>query len=472
MIIKELNSSLSFHDMFEIFLDNDYCFLLESGGNIKSLARYSFLGGNPFLIFKSKGEKIEITQARDVTRITGNPFEELELLVNKFRVKENSILSPLTGGAVGYFGYDLARFLEKLPSKSIDDLKLPDAYFMFIDTVILFDHWENKKYILSVTKPSKDLKESEKAAQNSLALLEKQIRIREKRKTNRKIDTRYNCEIRMSPMISKKEYIEMIKRVKEYIRAGDVYEVNLSHRLEGKLENEPWEIYKKINSFNPAPFSAYMKFGDLKIISSSPERFLKVKGTAAESRPIKGTRPRGKTLKEDEALRNELLLSEKEKAENLMIVDLVRNDLGRVCKFGSVEVAELMTIEPYSRVFQMVSTIRGELCGDKNTFDCIKACFPGGSMTGAPKIRAMEIIDELEPVRRGIYSGSLGYLSFSGEIDLNIIIRTIIASEGKMYLQAGGAIVADSDPEAEYEETWHKAMSVLEGIGGQISYKL
>ena len=475
MIIKELNSSLSIHEMFEIFLDGDYCFLLESSGDIKSLARYSFLGGNPSLIFKSKGEKIEIEQAGNITKITGNPFNELELLMNKFRFRQESAISPLTGGAVGYFGYDLARFLETLPSKSIDDLKLPDAYFMFIDTMIVFDHWENKKYILSVTKPSKNLKERKKreeSAQKSLAFLEKKIRLREKRKANRKIHTGYNGEIKISPMISKEEYIEMIKRVKEYIRAGDVYEVNLSHRLEAELENDPWKIYKKIISFNPAPFSAYMKFGDLKIISSSPERFLNVKGTAAESRPIKGTRPRGKTPGEDKALKNELSLSEKERAENLMIVDLVRNDLGRVCKFGSVEVAELMAIEPYSRVFQMVSTIRGELDGDKNNFDCIKACFPGGSMTGAPKIRAMEIIEELEPVKRGIYSGSLGYLSFSGETDFNIIIRTLIASKGKMYLQVGGAIVADSDPEAEYEETWHKAMSVLGGIGGEVSYKL
>jgi len=466
MILKELNTYLSLHEIFEIFLEYEHCFLLESGGDIKKLARYSIIGGAPFLTFKSKGEDIEIRDKGGIVRKRGNPFEELKSVFNRFRVKEKNMAEiPFAGGAVGYFGYDLAGFLETLPAISTDDLNLPDSYFMFVNAGIIYDQWSKKKYIFSIDLSFQYPEWSEKTASDFVAVIEKKVRDKEKNKCSEKDLLNSDIRGRVTNVVSKRKYIDMIEKAKEYIRIGDVYEVNLSHRMEIESGIEPWQIYRRINSVNPTPFAAYLQFGDLKIISASPERFLKIEDSKLESRPIKGTRRRGETPQEDENLKNDLISSEKEKAENLMIVDLVRNDFGRVCRFGTVGVKELMAVEAYSGVFQMVSTIEGEISEDKDMFDCIKACFPGGSMTGAPKIRAMEIIEELETVKRGIYSGSLGYLSFSGEADLNIIIRTLIAAKEKLYLQVGGAIVADSEPEKEYEETWQKAMPVLEAVG-------
>lgn len=473
MILKELNTSLSLHEIFETFLEYDHCFLLESGGGIKKLARYSIIGGAPFLTFKSKGEYIEIRDEEKTVGKNGNPFEELKYLFNRFRIRENNIADiPFAGGAVGYFGYDLARFLEIMPDISTDDLNLPDSYFMFVNAGVIYDHWSKKIYIFSVDLSIQNLGNSGETASDFVAIIEEKIREKKKNKYLEVNPLDSDIRAKVTNVVSKRKYIDMIEKAKEHIRIGDVYEVNLSHRIEIESGSEPWQIYRRMNSVNPTPFAAYLQFGDLKIISASPERFLRLKDSKLESRPIKGTKRRGESPQEDENLRNELISSEKEKAENLMIVDLVRNDFGRVCRFGTVEVKELMAVEAYSGVFQMVSTIEGELSEDKDMFDCIKACFPGGSMTGAPKIMAMEIIEELETIRRGIYSGSLGYLSFSGEADLNIIIRTLIATEGKLYFQVGGAIVADSDPDKEYEETWHKAKPVLDAIGCKSSPEL
>ncbi|MBU4341781.1 MAG: aminodeoxychorismate synthase component I, partial [Candidatus Altiarchaeota archaeon] len=256
-------------------------------------------------------------------------------------------------------------------------------------------------------------------------------------------------------------------RVKEYIAAGDIYQANISQRLEAEMMIESWELYKRLREINPAPFAAFLNFGDIAVVSASPERFFRVEGRRIETRPIKGTRPRGGDSEEDKGLEKELLASEKDKAEHVMIVDLERNDLGKVCEFGSIKVSEFEVIEGYSTVFQMVSTVEGVLREDVSQVDCLRAMFPGGSITGAPKVRAMEIIEELEPTKRGLYTGSIGYLGFNGNIDLSIVIRTFLVKDNRAYFQVGGGIVADSSPEAEYQETMDKAKALIDSLQGE-----
>ena len=273
----------------------------------------------------------------------------------------------------------------------------------------------------------------------------------------------------MSPNFTHQEYLEAVEAAREHIAAGDIFQVNLSQRFEGELAIPSYELYRRLRQINPAPFAAYLNFDEVTILSASPERFLKVDGDRVETCPMKGTRPRGASLAEDEALARELEYSTKDRAENVMIVDLERNDLGRVCCFGTVKVRELCTLERYATVFQLTSTVEGKLQQGKNRIDLLEACFPGGSITGAPKVRAMEIIDELEPTRRSLYTGSVGYLSFSGEMDLNIVIRTILVKDSRAYFQVGGGIIYDSDPEAEYRETMDKAKALLQALSPQLA---
>ncbi|MCL5773726.1 MAG: aminodeoxychorismate synthase component I, partial [Firmicutes bacterium] len=381
----------------------------------------------------------------------GNPFEELKKLADRFHIENTKYPVPFVGGMVGYFGYDLKDFLERLPDIKEDDLGLPDACFLFVDKVLAFDHLLGKKYFISLNIEGEDRREE---------TLTESILAADCIEPEKVLFPPREYEI----MISADSYSEKVLKAKEYIASGDIYEVNLSQRMSMKTSKSPWQVYTELRSINPAPFAVFMNMGDFSIVSASPERFIKIEGGHVQSRPIKGTRTRGGTPEEDERLYRQLKESVKDKAENLMIVDLVRNDLGRVCSYGSVEVRELFHIEKYSTVFQMVSTIEGTLREDKDIFDCIKAAFPGGSMTGAPKIRAMEIIEELEPVKRGIYSGSIGYIGFDGTVDLNIVIRTIIFKDSTAYFQAGGAVVADSDPYQEYQESMDKAEALIKAL--------
>ncbi|MBE9515314.1 MAG: aminodeoxychorismate synthase component I, partial [Chloroflexi bacterium] len=275
---------------------------------------------------------------------------------------------------------------------------------------------------------------------------------------------RENKEIMLRSNFTREEYITAVNRVREYIAAGDVFQVNLSQRFEADLRIPPYELYKRLRAVNPAPFASYLNFPEVTVVSASPERFLKVQGDLVETRPIKGTRPRGRNAVEDERLAGELTHSAKDRAENVMIVDLERNDLGRICRYGTVQVTELAVLETFPTVFHLTSTIVGRLRRDKNNVDLLKAVFPGGSITGAPKVRAMEIIDELEPTRRSIWTGSIGYLSFNQDIDINIVIRTFLIREGKAYFQVGGGIIYDSDPEAEYMETLDKAKALIQAL--------
>lgn len=449
---EEFECALSPFELLKSFKDEAYSFLLESSLTTPDLGRYSFVGSRPFALLQSKGNKVRIIKDGDIDEFEGSPFTELERIMETHRFPPLANFPPFLGGGVGYFGYDLNRFLENIAHNAADDLNLPDCNFMFVDAVVAFDHIENKTYLLGSEEGAERLR-------RRLSVIEIPTGWDLKPKTYR---------FRFHQKATKKTFIDNIQRAKEYIDAGDIYQVNLSHRfdvhfteVDGHL---PYHAYYALREESPSSFSAFLKFGDLTVISSSPERFLRLSGRKAETRPIKGTRPRGKTKEEDERLKRGLLASLKDKAENTMIVDLSRNDLGRVCRYGSVSVPELFRIEEYRTVFQMVSTIVGELKDGATSLDLIRASFPPGSMTGTPKVRAMKIIEELEPYKRGIYSGALGYLSFSGDIDLSVVIRTLILNRGRGSFQVGGAVVADSDPEEEYRETLTKAEGIIQAL--------
>lgn len=439
--------------IFERLVESPESFFLDSGMSHKSLGKYSFMGFNPFLVFKSKGQKILVTKDGKINQEKGNPFETLELLLRKYRLSYSKSKFPFTCGAVGYFGYDMGYFTIKgLPDTTVDDINVWDCCMGFYDSVLAYDH-KKKDYTMISTKVDKMSDERRDL------FMEKVSKPTASKKTKTKIR-----KSKITSNFKKSEYLKVIDKVKDYIRAGDIYQVNLSQRMHVKSGLNSWELYKKLRVINPAPFAAYLNFDDVQVVSASPERFLKVDGRRIETRPIKGTRPRGLAPEEDRMLKKELEESKKDRAENLMIVDLERNDLGRVCEYGTVKVSEFEIIEIYSTVFQMVSSVKGRLRKDVNQIDILKATFPGGSITGAPKVRAMQIIDELEPTRRGIYTGAIGYLSFNGDMDLNIVIRTYILKDDNVYFQVGGGIVADSDPEKEYQETLDKAKALFDAL--------
>ncbi|MEW6007521.1 MAG: anthranilate synthase component I family protein [bacterium] len=406
-------------------------FLLESMNGPFKVARYSFIGFDPFITIKAKGDKVFVNGKV----YKGNPFFILRDVLK--RAKKHKEFK----GGFGYFGYSLAWFIENLPRKNIDDIGMADLYLIFPKTLIVFDH---KIKTIEIFSPDENEIKKE--------IIKKELPFSKEIKRGRLISN-----------LTKKKYIEMVKKAKEYIKAGDIYQANLSQRLCCRLDMDPWFVYKRLSSINPSPFSAFLNLGDGYIVSSSPERLIRVSDGIIETRPIAGTRPRGKG-RIDKKLERELILSEKERAEHIMLVDLERNDIGRVCKYGTVIPDELMTIEKYSHVMHIVSNISGILRDDKDFISCIIAGFPGGTITGVPKKRCMEIIEELEPTSRGVWTGSIGYIDFCKKMDLNIIIRTIIIKDGMAYIQAGGGIVADSDPELEYYETLHKAEALILSI--------
>ncbi len=453
MKVEQLENLPSATELFErLFKDKPFCFFLDSGMDHEKLGRFSFMGAEPFLILKSKGRFIEIIEGSRVERFIGNPFLVLKELLKKY--SDNFYLDdiPFSGGAVGYFSYDLCHFIEKLPSTAIDDIDAPDCWVGFYNDIVAVDHQKNKTYRII---NSKFQNPNSKQIPNSKFQISSQLPVTQ--------------AVGIKSNFLKEGYIAAINRAKEYIKEGDIYQVNLSQRFETDLAMPPFELYRKLRKINPAPFAAYLDFGEVKVVSASPERFLKVdaKGRYIETRPIKGTRPRGAGPLDDERFKRELINSAKDRAEHIMIVDLERNDLGRVCEYGSVKPAEFIILEKYSTVFHLVSTVSGTLREGVDAADCLLNCFPGGSITGAPKIRSMEIIDELEPTKRSIYTGAIGYIGFNGNMDTNIVIRTFIAKGGKLYFQVGGGIVADSDPEAEYQETLDKAKALIEAIGAR-----
>ncbi|MDB0441591.1 aminodeoxychorismate synthase, component I [Clostridioides difficile] len=445
-MIREIKTKLSSFEIFTIFRNEKDSFILDSAMDKEKLGRYSFISSQPFKVLRYKNTD-------------ENPLESLKKALDKYKVTNETSL-PFIGGAVGYFSYDLGNYIEKLPRTAIDDIEMPDMYFGFYNHVIVIDHLKEKTYIAT---PDIDIKVEEKIITD----IEEKI-LREEKKG---IDSICYQEKDVKPIqlksnFTKEEFKNAVQNVREYIRQGDIYQANLTQRFSGETELTSFELYRDLRRFSPAPFGAFLNFEEVHILSNSPERFIRCIDKKIEARPIKGTRPRGKNKEEDLKLQEELKNSEKDRAELLMIVDLERNDIGRISKTGSVKVPELFVIEPYANVNHLVSTVVGELKDDKGATDIIKATFPGGSITGAPKIRAMEIIDELEPTQRNVYTGSIGYIGFNGDMDFNIAIRTIIKKDKKVYFQVGGGMTWDSDPDEEYQETLDKAKSIMKALRG------
>ena len=445
-MIKEISTKLNSFEIFTIFKDEDNSFILDSAMDEKKLGRYSFISSSPFKVLKYKNTK-------------ENPLDNLQNELNKYKVENNTHL-PFIGGAVGYLSYDLGNYIERLPRTAIDDTNVYDLYFGLYNWVIVVDHLENKTYIAT---PDLDI-ENEK---NIIEDIEKKINNGEINGIDSICYEEKEVEkTKLTSNFTKKEFEDAVIKVQDYIRQGDIYQANLTQRFNGKTTLSSYELYRDLRRFSPAPFGAFLNFEDSHILSNSPERFIKCVDRKLETRPIKGTRPRGKNKEEDLRLQEELRSSEKDRAELLMIVDLERNDIGRISKIGTVKVPELFVIEPYANVNHLVATVVGELEDDKDCVDAIKATFPGGSITGAPKIRSMEIIDELEPTQRNVYTGSIGYIGFNGDMDLNIAIRTIIKKDNNVYFQVGGGMTWDSNPADEYQETLDKAQSIMKALRG------
>ncbi|MDD5281640.1 MAG: anthranilate synthase component I [Candidatus Omnitrophica bacterium] len=451
----------------------DYSFLLESVEGQEKIARYSFLGTNPSLIFKSKGRQIEIIdvakkKSRSFT-IEGTPLDEIRKIMRDFRSVELAGLPRFYGGLVGYIGYDTVRFFEKIPDKNKDALKIPDTLFILTDTILIFDRLNHTLKIVSnviIPKQSGVLKKKELYQQaikkiGSIYSDFNRFIIQPKDSLGRA------GKLSISSNLRRPEFVDMVKKAKEYIRKGDVIQVVLSQRFKVKTQKDHFEIYRALRSLNPSPYMYYLKLKDFSIVGSSPEMLVRCENGLVQTRPIAGTRRRGRNNQEDARLEKELLADEKEKAEHLMLVDLGRNDLGRISKLGKVKVDDFMRVEKYSHVMHLVSGVSAVL--DKKRFDIydvLKAAFPAGTVSGSPKIRAMEIIDELENLRRSLYAGSIGYFSFSHNMDTCIAIRTILLKDGFAYVQAGAGLVADSVPEKEYQESVNKARAMMEAIRG------
>jgi para-aminobenzoate synthetase component 1 len=488
-LIEAIDTHLEPVDIFKLFRDTPYSCYLDSASHICKLGwmsdnskYYSVIGIKPFLVFKSKNRKTNIIKGNKTSRLTGNPFTVLKDLFKEYHITGNDFPPPFYCGAVGYFGYDLRHFIERLSSNVEDDLFLPDCILCFYDPLIVYDHLRNKTFICSTginpgaKKIIKEIKSKLRISGNEI--LRPSITLRTQDDILKSVTAQDDIlknvasqddilkSVRFSSNFIKRDYFKAVTKAKEYIAAGDIFQVNLSQRFQTKYSNDTYSLYGNLRNVSPAPFMSYLNFKDLTVISSSPERFLKVSGRIVETRPMKGTRPRGRNKTEDLRLKNELLNSKKDKAELVMIVDLLRNDLGKVCLYDSVKVKNLRTIEGHPTVFQTTSTVGGKLVNSKSCIDLLKACFPGGSITGCPKVRSMEIIDELEPTARGVYTGALGFLTFNGNMDLSIVIRTIvITGKNNTFFQVGGGIVADSEPELEYEETLNKARAMMISLG-------
>lgn len=448
-------------------------FLLESGKGNDTVARYSFMGCAPYLVLSGKGHTYELKTRDGITVREGSPWKALRETLKASHLPKPEGLPPFFGGAVVFFSYDLVRQFERLPDVTLDDLHLPDLECLFVDQVAALDHHTQTLHLM-FTPPLQRFEEEprEKLYREGcdrLAEWEARLSV-----PSRSTDLPVSIgQLDIRPGQSPDSYMERVRQCQEFIRAGDIYQANLSHRFAMQWHDSRHspdrqtasDLYRRLRAVNPSPFSALLQLDRFSLVGSSPERLIRLAGRRADTRPIAGTRPRGMTVVDDRRLAEELLTNTKERAEHLMLVDLERNDLGRVCRYGSVETNELMTIERYSHVSHIVSNVSGELRDGVDSLDLIEAVFPGGTITGVPKIRCMEIIEQLEPVRRGPYTGSLGYISWSGDLDLNIIIRTVVMMGSCSYLQVGAGIVADSDPLREYEETLLKAQAVITSLG-------
>ncbi|MDO8540671.1 MAG: aminodeoxychorismate synthase component I [Opitutaceae bacterium] len=453
MLLQEVEFGVGPEELFDVLCDRPPCFFLDSALSVGGLGRFSFIGFDPFVVFCARGDEITLTQDGRTEMHRGDVILELRRLFERYCAPASTAL-PFASGAVGYFSYEFGLRFEGIARSSADDLGIPEVELGLYDGVLAFDLASKRTFIVANSVAGSDEQTIVQRVESTVrgALIRGRAARPEMRSPAAVHAPRAN--------FTKETYLGAIVRIKDYIAAGDVYQVNLSQRFEMPLPCHPYELYRRLRRRSPAPFASYLNFGERQMVSSSPERFLRLQNGRVETRPIKGTRRRGTDRVEDAELGRQLLASDKDRAELLMIVDLERNDLGRVCEFGSIRVDELYRLETHPTVFHLVATVSGRLRPGADIFDCLRAAFPGGSITGAPKIRAMQIIDELEPHRRHIYSGAIGCIGFDGNCDLNIAIRTIQCVGGRAYYHVGGGIVWDSDPESEYQETLDKGCAM------------
>jgi anthranilate synthase component 1 len=440
-------------------------FLLESVERGEQIGRYTFLGARPYMRVQARGAEIIVHRGARRERRSGNVIQVIKELLRQHRPAEVPGLPPFTAGGVGYFAYDLVRQLENIGNHAKDDLELPDCSLMFFDRLLAFDHLRHQIHIIATADVSRESpRRAYDRAIKDIARLEKKLAtgLRSLRLQNSSHNTRGKLKIHAGT--SRRRFMQSVERAKEYIAAGDAFQVVLSQRLDFTPEVSPFDIYRALRTVNPSPYMYFLRNGDTHVLGSSPEMLVRVTGRKLEYRPIAGTHPRGRDAADDARLEQQMLSDEKERAEHVMLVDLGRNDLGRVSEYGSVKVRDLMYVERYSHVMHLVSALEGKLRPELDSLDAFAACFPAGTLSGAPKVRAMQIIEELEPTRRAIYGGSVLYADFAGNLDSCIAIRTMLMQGKKAYLQAGAGIVADSDPASEFDESMNKAQAVLKAV--------
>jgi anthranilate synthase component I len=438
-------------------------FLLESVEGGEHLARYSFIGWDPFMVVRGKGNAVWSERKGEITQEKAVGYSKLRQISKGFTPVPIPELPPFLGGGVGYFAYDLVRQFEKIPSYAEDDLGLDDYQVMYFSTILAFDHLRHRIHIITNIFNDQGAQGLEAKYQDALLRIEQ-------------IEKRLAIPISISSAatpveipepisnLSESTYYSNVEKAKKHIEAGDIFQVVLSQRFAMQIRCDPFDIYRALRFINPSPYMFFLRMDNLHLVGASPEMLVKVQNRRVEYGPIAGTRPRGETPEEDARFGRELLVDEKERAEHIMLVDLGRNDLGRVCTFGSVKVTDLMRIEKYSHVMHLVSSVEGELRNDLDCFHALESCLPAGTVSGAPKVRAMEIIESMEPRRRGVYGGAVGYVDFSGNLDTCIALRTLMIKDGIAYIQAGGGIVADSDPQREREESINKASALIRAV--------
>ena len=464
-ILSDLDTPLSVFQ--KIFSPERFSFLFESVEQGDNIGRYSFIGSSLPVYIKTKKDFCEFYNKGQIEcRKTGDPIDELKKYLGRFKPAKIDSLPPFWGGFVGYVAYDVVHFYEPVPDRKPDVLKLPDLFFFLSDEVVVFDNVKKtiKIIVSAIIEDKQDLEQKYRETVNRINLIEEKL-CREIRLSRIPVVDMKSVDITdWKSNFKKEDFLKAVEKSKYYIKEGDIIQVVISQRFHKKLKTDPINVYRAVRSINPSPYLFYLDFRDIKLIGSSPEILVSVKDGKILTKPIAGTRPRGKTKEEDDRLAKELLGDEKERAEHLMLVDLARNDVGKVAKSGTVKVDRFMYIEHYSHVMHIVSDVSGVLREDMHPLDVLKSVFPVGTVSGAPKVRAMQIIEELEPEKRGPYAGAVGYVSFDGNIDTAIAIRTAVVRNEDIYIQAGAGIVADSVPEKEYEETINKAKAMIKAV--------
>jgi anthranilate synthase component 1 len=462
-LLMDLETPLSFFKRLE---RDRYSFLLESVEGSERWARYSFLGTRPQRIFKARGQQVEIIERGRSRKITAQaPLKILEGLLRDCRAVTVAGVPPFFGGALGYVSYNAVEQLHEIAGDKPDPLGLPEIFFLFVQTLIAFDNLKHTIKVIDNVQidDQTDLRRAYDASVRRIAKVISSLQ-RKPRGIEPRDLTQPGGNRDFRSNLSPSEFTRAVNKAKEYIEAGDIIQVVLCQRLETEAATDPFEIYRALRVINPSPYMFYLELEDLRVIGSSPETMVRLNGDTIELRPIAGTRRRGATPEEERDLEADLLADPKERAEHIMLVDLGRNDVGRVAEIGTVEVNELMAIERYSHVIHIVSNVRGKLAAGKTPFDLFVSAFPAGTVSGAPKVRAMQIINELEPQKRGLYAGAIGYFGYNGNLDTCIVIRTIVMQGNKIYITAGAGIVADSDPRLEYQETLNKARAMLKAV--------